>query len=304
MDTMAFDKIAQELPDYRDRLLAVDSAIKAQAFDIRFRQGQPAAICGAEGTFFLTDTGATRALTPDLPSTSPAEMEALFLQVCGHSVFSHEEEIRRGCVDFGNACRAGLCGTAVLEDGRIKTVRDITTIVFRIPRERLGCGDRLFLETGGLPGGVLIAGEPSSGKTTLLRDIARSLSTGKFGPGRRVAVLDQRGEIAGPWDLGPCTDVLKGYPKAQGFDIALRMLSPEAVVCDELSPEDLPALQDAAFSGVQIIASVHAAPGGLLSRPLCRQLLRTGAFSLAATLAGRTRPGEIAAIQRLEELAP
>ncbi len=303
MDTMGFDRIAQELPDYRDRLLTIDDTIKAQAFDIRFRQGQPVTICGADGMFFLTEEGATRALTDSLPTTSKEEMEALFLQVCGHSVFSHEEEIRQGYVDFGGSCRAGLCGTAVLENGRIKTVRDITTIVFRIPRERLGCGDRLFLEAGGISGGVLIAGEPSSGKTTLLRDIARSFSVGKFAPSKRVAVLDQRGEIAGPWDLGPCTDVLTGYPKAQGFDIALRMLSPEVILCDELSPEDFMALRSAAFAGAQIVASVHAAPGELLNRPLCRRLLRTGAFSVIVTLAGRARPGEIANIQRLEEFA-
>ncbi len=303
MDTMGFDRIAQELPDYRDRLLAVDESIKAQAFDIRFHRGQPVTVCGADGTFFLTGSGATRALTDSLPITSKEEMEALFLQVCGHSVFSHEEEIRQGYIDFGGACRAGICGTAVLEDGRVKAVRDITTLVFRIPRERQGCGDRLFLEAGEELGGVLIAGEPSSGKTTLLRDIARSLSVGKFAPPKRVAVLDQRGEIAGPWDLGPCTDVLRGYPKAQGFDVALRMLSPEVILCDELSPEDFPALQNAAFAGVQIVASVHAAPGELLARPLCRKLLRTGAFSRIVTLAGRARPGEIARIQRLEELA-
>lgn len=302
METMGFDAIAQELPDYRDRLLAVEDSVKAQAFDIRFHSGQPVSICGSEGVFFLTGEGtATRALTEDLPVTSVQEMQELFLQVCGHSVFSHEEEIRNGYVTLGGFCRAGLCGTAVVENGQIKTVRDITTLVFRIPRERLGCGDRLFLEAGGVTGGVLIAGEPSSGKTTLLRDLARSLSVGKFAPGRRVAVLDQRGEIAGPWDLGPCTDVLRGYPRAQGLDIALRMLSPEVIVCDELSPGDFSALQNAVFGGAVLVASVHGAPGDLLRRPLCRRLLHTGAFSVVVTLAGRAHPGEIASIQTPEE---
>lgn len=302
MDTIGFDKIAQALPAYRDRLLGLDSAIKAQAFDIRFRLGQPVAVCGAQGAFFLGESGATRALTRGLPVVAAEEMEALFLQVCGQSVFSHQEEIRQGYINFGEGCRAGVCGTAVVEDGRVQSVRDITTIVFRIPRQRPGCGDRLFLEAGALTGGVLVAGEPSSGKTTLLRDIARSLSMGKFAPSRRVAVLDQRGEIAGPWDLGPCTDVLLGYPKAQGLDIALRMLSPETMVCDELAPEDLPPLREAAFAGVQIVASVHAPPEGLCSRPLCRRLLATGAFSVVAALTGRSRPGEIAWVKRIEEL--
>ena len=69
----------------------------------------------------------------------------------------------------------------------VRGLRDVTSLVFRIPRRRWGCADRLF--TGGIPveKGVLVAGPPSSGKTTFLRDIARSLSLGRFASGRRVA---------------------------------------------------------------------------------------------------------------------
>ncbi len=304
MDTAGFDRIARELPAYRDRLLGLEDAVKSQAFDIRFSRGQPVEVCGSGGAFFLDgEGGATRALTPQLPVVSGEELQELFYQVCGQSVFSHEEEIRGGYVSFGDGCRAGLCGTAVLEQGRIKAVRDITTLVFRIPRERQGCGDRLFLE-GAMEGGVLIAGEPSSGKTTLLRDIARSLSIGKFAPPKRVAVVDERGEIAGPWDLGPCTDVLRGYPKAQGLDIALRMLSPEVIVCDELSPSDLGPVRETAFAGAALVASVHAAWQELHSRPLCRSLLATGAFATVVGLSGRARPGEIARVGPVEGLGP
>lgn len=295
---MGFDAVARELPPYRDRLLELESRIKAQAFDIRFCAGQPVSVCGSEGAFFLREEGGvTRALAGRLLVLGKEDMQALFLQICGHSVFSHEEEIRRGWIQVGGFCRAGLCGTAVVENGQVKAVRDVTTLVFRIPRERQGCGDRLFLEGGGAAGGVLVAGEPSSGKTTLLRDIARSLSLGKFAPSKRVAVLDQRGEIAGPWDLGPCADVLTGYPKAAAFDVALRMLSPEALVCDELAPEDLPAVRAAVFAGAAVVASVHAAGEDLRKRPLCRALLDTGAFRRVVCLAGRARPGEIARIE-------
>ncbi len=298
MDTMGFDAVARELPPYRDRLLELDSHIKAQAFDIRFCAGQPASICGSGGTFFLREEGGvTRALAGGLLTLTMADLQALFLQVCGHSVFSHEEEIRRGWVQVGGFCRAGLCGTAVVENGQVKAVRDVTTLVFRIPRERQGCGDRLFLEGEGGLGGVLVVGEPSSGKTTLLRDISRSLSLGKFTPSRRVAVVDQRGEIAGPWDLGPCTDVLTGYPKPAAFDVALRMLSPEVIVCDELAPEDLPAVQSAVFAGAAVVASVHATGDDVRKRPLCRALLDTGAFRQMVCLAGRARPGEILRIE-------
>ena len=298
MDTFSYDRLVQKIPIFCDRLLTVPDTIKEQAFDIRLKAGQPLSVCGREGIFYLGEKGGvTRALTDDLLRVSPGEMQEIFLKICGHSVFSHEREIQKGYVLLDSVCRVGLCGTAVLENGRVKSFRDISALVFRISREIQGCGDRLFLEGTDLSGGVLIVGAPSSGKTTLLRDIARSLSTGKFSPARRVAVLDERGEIEGGFDLGPGADVLKNCPKRQAFDIALRMLSPEFLICDELSADDLEAVRQSVFAGVPLIASVHGDREKVLRRPLCNSLLETGAFDTIVTLTGRSRPGEIFGIE-------
>lgn len=303
MDTSCYDRLARQIPKYGELLLKVPDTVKEQAFDIHFKSGQPVSICGSEGVFFLLENGkVTRALTDDLLRVSKEEMQAVFVQACAHSVFSHEHEIQKGYIAMGGACRAGVCGTAVLENGRVKSVRNISGLVFRIPREIRGCGDRLFLDGADLSGGVLVAGEPSSGKTTFLRDIAVSLSTGKFQPIRRVAVLDERGEIGGEFDLGPCADVLRGYPKAEAFDTAIRMLSPEFIVCDELSSADLEIVRQSVFAGVPLIASVHAGRKELFRRPLCRELLRTEAFGTIVSLSGRSQPGEIEAIEKAGEV--
>ncbi len=302
MEPDRFDLLARQIPQYGDLLLRVPQEVKEQIFDIHLKAGQPVSLCGREGVFFLRkDGGLTRALTADLERTAPEEMREIFVQVCAHSVFSHEHEIQKGYVLMNGFCRAGVCGTAVLENGKLKSVRDVTSLTFRVPREARGCADRLFLEGVDLRRGLLVAGEPSSGKTTFLRDVAHSLSVGKFQPSRRVAVLDERGEIGGGFDLGPCADVLTGYPKAAAFDVAIRMLSPEYIVCDELSPEDLETVKRSAFSGVALVASVHAVREDLRRRPLCRELLRSGAFRTAVCLAGRAQPGEIESIETAED---
>lgn len=302
MDTDSFDRIAGQIPLYAARLLRIPDEVKSQAFDIHLKAGGPVSVCGAEGVFFLREGGVTRALTDDLLTVTADDLREVFLTACSHSVFSHEQELREGYLVFGSGCRAGVCGTAVLENGRVKAVRDVTAMVFRIPRNVVGCGDRLFLEGADLRRGVLVAGEPSSGKTTFLRDVARSLSMGKFSPIRRVALIDERGEFLLD-SLGPCADVLRGYPKAAGFQLALRMLSPEFLICDELAPADLPAVRGAALSGVGMIASVHAARADFRRRPLCRELLKAGAFGTVVFLSGRGEPGEIEAIEQIEESA-
>ena len=297
MEVASFDAVARQIPVYRTRLLELPDSVKSTAFDIRFKSGCPINICGREGSFFLKESGGvSRAVTRDTPLISSEELQELFLQVCEHSVFSHEHEIKKGYVRMNGGYRVGVCGTAVMENGYIKSVRDITTIVFRIPREKQGCADRLFIESGGLSKGALVIGEPSSGKTTFLRDIVYSLSVGKFSQSRRVAVLDERGEIEGRFDLGPCADVLTGYPKREGLDIAIRMLSPEFVVCDELSDQDLDTVKRSVFAGAVVIASVHAGKEDIYARSLCRELLKSGAFKYIVELTGRSQPCEIESI--------
>ena len=196
MDTSGFDTVARHIPLYRERLLALPGWVKDQAFDIHIASGQPLSLSGKEGALFLGKKGVTRAFQEGIVTT-PQQLRELFLAACGHSVFRHEEELRQGYVRLGENLRVGVCGTAVAEGGQVRSLRDITALVYRIPRQVPGCGDRLFLEGVPLERGVLVVGPPSSGKTTFLRDVARSLSLGRFGPSRRVAVVDERGELVG-----------------------------------------------------------------------------------------------------------
>ena len=161
----------------------------------------------------------------------------------------------------------------------------------RIPREKRGCAEEVLRYGVDLSRGLLLAGAPSSGKTTLLRDIARYIGTA----GHRVVVLDERFELsADGFDLGACTDILQGYPKQEGLSHAVRCLSPEYIVCDELGENDLSAIRAASFSGVALIASIHAGSvHELWCRPLCRGILSLGAFETVALLHGRSAPTKV-----------
>lgn len=294
----SFDSVAARIPRWGELLLRLDSAQKADCFDIRLTAGQPVLLWGREGAFFLRENGGLcRGLTEGLSQVSAEEVQDLLDRLCGYSVFSHEDELRRGWIRLADGCRVGLCGTAVTEHGAVLALREVTGLCFRIPRQTPGCADRLFLEGADLSAGMLLVGEPSSGKTTVLRDVIRSLCTGKFSPVRRVSVLDERGELS--WgELGPGADVLVGWPRAAAFDLATRMLSPQFLACDELSPDDLPVVEQSVFAGVPLLATVHGDPASLKRRPLVQRLLQSGAFGSVVMLSGRQAPGEIAAISR------
>ena len=104
------------------------------------------------------------------------DIEALFHRFCGYAVYSHIDELKHGFVSVGRKFRVGVSGTAVIENGKFQTIRDITSMTIRIPRAVHGCANSLYRLGVNPKHGVLLAGAPSSGKTTMLRDLARMLA--------------------------------------------------------------------------------------------------------------------------------
>ena len=220
--------------------------------EIRIRAGRPA-VC-------VSVFGEMRQCSE---AFSAGEIEEFFAEICRYSVHSFQEDIARGFVTLDGGHRVGICGTAVKENGRIVFIKDISGLNIRIAHQIKGCSDGIFnrffsLEAGGLCS-LLIAGKPLSGKTTILRDLARRL-----GERHRVTVIDSRNEISASvrgmpsLDVGLNTDVLCGCGKSEGIMLALRSLSPEVIICDEIAHDEA-AVEQALFCGVKIIASAHSA---------------------------------------------
>lgn len=232
-----------------------------------------------------------------LGSVSVAEFSQLFSRLCGGAPYAYEEELKRGFFTVGS-CRIGVCGTAVVEGGGIVGVKDVRSLNIRFAREIKGAAAPLFARLGGnVRGGLLLAGPPACGKTTLLRDLARLISES----GRKVCVIDERGEIAAvsgglpAVDVGPLTDVLDGYPKTKAAEIALRCLSPDVIVCDEVGEGEADALLSCADCGVDVVAAVH---GNERSRRF-KALAESGCFRRAALF----RSGAVGVIERVIDIA-
>ena len=168
--------------------------------------------------------------------------------------------------------RIGICGEAVVSDGRMAGIRRVTSLCIRVARDF----PDLARDAARLKGSILLIGPPGSGKTTLLRDLVRQI--GKSAP---VSVVDERMELFPEHFLpGTRVDILQGCPKREGIDIVMRTMGPEYIAVDEITAEeDCDALLRAGWCGVRLLATAHAGNvRDLMNRPLYRPLLEKKLF--------------------------
>lgn len=222
-------------------------------YEIRMRAGKPVTVnFGGEyrylGLYGLTDRS-EEAIKPNLH-----HIEDIVYRAGNCSVYSVEEQIRRGFVTANGGERIGIAGEFVTENGKVVTVRNVSSVCIRIPHVVEGCASEVYKRcfSDGLKN-VLIASAPGFGKTTFLRDLTAMLCKETK---KNILICDERGEISSA-DTGESTDVFRFSDKGTAFEAGLRAMRPDIVVTDELSENDIFAVRKAVAAGVNVLASAH-----------------------------------------------
>ena len=272
--TEKFDEAVSAVAPRISRVLSfLPDEIKRKTEEVRLRNDLPVSLTICGKSCFVTKSGnVCDYLNADLLAVSKQELYDSFLLLCRHSVYDHAAELKEGYIQAASGNRVGVCGRF----GENGALSEITSLNLRIAHEVIGCADGLLCR---VRGGMLIAGPPCCGKTTVLRDLVRGLSE----TGKRVAVVDSRGEISGGGKnrLGANTDVIKISDKAVGVEIALRTLFPNVIAFDEIGTEnELKGVSESFCAGVSIITTAHAGnTQELLKRRVTSALIRSGAVS-------------------------
>ena len=246
-------------------------------YEIRIRKNSPVTVNLRGKYYYLGERGVTNRAEQAIVCTE-GDIENALYGAGRFSVYSVEEQLRRGFVTAEGGVRVGIAGEYVFENGKVAALKRASSLCVRVPHLIKGAGAEIFERTlkNGLKN-VLIVSSPGRGKTTILRDVAERLTEEK---GSNVLVCEERGEIAVCGAL--CgADVLSFVDKKQAFSMATRALRPDVIVTDELSESDCEDVFRAIRGGVYVVASAHFGGVRDITAPFC------GVFDRYVALSGR-----------------
>ena len=240
------------------------------------------------------------------------DLRYLITKISNYSLYAFEEEIKQGYITLKGGHRVGLAGECVMSKGEVRTIKNISSLNIRICKEVIGASNkvmRLIAENDRVYN-TLIVSPPKCGKTTILRDIAKNLSNGMYQislKGKKVTIVDERSEIAACYNgipqmnVGIRTDILDNCLKKSGMIMAIRSLSPEVLICDEIGTEgDLEALNMAFNSGVNIIVTVHGYDiNDIYNRKVFKELIDNCVLERIILLSNRRGAGTIEKVYKV-----
>lgn len=234
------------------------------------------------------------------------DIKQILVKVSNYSLYAYEEEIKQGYITIRGGHRIGIAGECVMVAGSIRTIKNISSLNIRICREVIGASNEVmkYISDNNRIYNTLIVSPPKCGKTTILRDIARNISSGMniiSLTGKKVSIIDERSEIAACFDgvpqmnVGVRTDVLDNCLKREGMLMAIRSLSPEVLICDEIGTKgDIESLLMAFNSGVNIVVTLHGfSIDDIYKRKVFKELLDNSILDRVVILSNRNGVGTI-----------
>lgn len=239
----------------------------------------------------------------------------ILVKVSKNSLYAIQNDINNGFVTIKGGHRIGVCGEVVIQDGKIKNIKNISGMNIRVARQIIGCADKLLSKViqDGIYHNTLIISPPGAGKTTILRDAIRQLSNGI--PyldylGQSIGVVDERGEIAAisngniNLDVGARTDVMSNCPKSLGIEMLIRSMGVSIIATDEIGiDKDIDAIKLAATSGVKLIFTMHGTSiKDLIRKTKFKNLILEGYFENIVILSLVNGPGTLETIKNVNEI--
>lgn len=311
--TQIADRLGGRIGGLLGRAVCLDSGLERNVTEIRLRVGRPISIKRHTDSYFIDSQG-KQTLARQAYYVRSEDLSFIMSRICQYSRYAFESDIKQGYITIPGGHRIGIAGK-ILPDG---TITEVSGLSIRIGKAIQGASEKVLpyiLRGESDIYSTLIISPPGCGKTTILRDLTRNISTGRIKPyftGINVGVVDERSEIGAcihgcpTHDVGLRTDLYDGCPKEKGILMMIRGMAPDVIVLDELGGEgDINAVRGAMHAGIRFIATVHGY--GIESSSLrldVKRMIEESLFERYVVLSRLEGPGTIVGIynQNLQNL--
>ena len=72
------------------------------------------------------------------------DIKEMLQYVSNYSLYAYEQEMRQGFITIEGGHRVGMTGQAIIENGKVKNLRYISSVNLRMSHEIKGCADPIF----------------------------------------------------------------------------------------------------------------------------------------------------------------
>ena len=286
------------LPDRISR--AMQNLDKNKITEIRLRVSQPI-VLEYGGRFYLADNGLSNDISDAMRPTFKEIYDIVF-KACESSIYAYNDDIKQGFVTLQNGVRIGICGDVVMDNGQVKTIKNFSSLNIRIPHLVKNCSLNILqylYDNSSVVYNTLLLSPPGAGKTTFIRDLCTHFSDKHIA--KNILIIDERREISASLNgqhslyCGNYVDVYSGGNKEQCITNAIRTMSPELIVLDEISTRsDATALLSLVGAGVKFLATTHCLNlEELWAKPILKEVLDTAVIERFVVLSSRQGPGTI-----------
>ncbi|MBO5954542.1 MAG: Flp pilus assembly complex ATPase component TadA [Clostridia bacterium] len=221
-------------------------------------------------------------------------------KISENSLYAFNENIINGYITLPKGIRVGLCGTVVMNEDKVVTIKEFQSVNVRIPHTIRNCSIPAydFLVDGEVKN-TLIVSAPGCGKTTFLRDFIYQLSVRS--ESKNILVADERNEICASNNgeisqyIGGFCDVYTNCSKTFAFKNGIRSMSPDVIITDEIDfDKDVNSLLEAMNCGVNVVATIHAKDINQLKRKNgFEKIINNKIFSRFVVLTNDEGPGTL-----------
>ena len=128
-----YDEILSFFPDSLNEIKNIASEnIWDTAEEIRIRNGQPIEVRYLGNELFLNH------------KVNTEDMLRLLESFCNNSIYAVQNEINSGYITLRGGHRIGISGMGIIEDGKIKNIKYISSLNIRVAREVKNCSKALL----------------------------------------------------------------------------------------------------------------------------------------------------------------